>query len=139
MHFYPLLNLVTGKDPLAISLEMRWIPQSDILLAPAIATKPNSYTLYLEILSFENTDYTQAFFIKVANYWKTLECEGVKPMYIPHWGKQWKMIPQTSHYSYEVYDHDEAMKQLKDICDLDPNNVLINETSFDHQMSIVLE
>ena len=75
-----------GKYPLTTTMEMRWISHSDTLLAPAIIGKPNGYTFYLEILSFEETDNAIEFFLEVAEFWETLECDRVKPL--PHWGKQ---------------------------------------------------
>ena len=111
-------------------MEMRWIAHSDTLLAPARVSKPNGankqgHTLYLEVLSFEDSEYAIPFFKEVAEYWKTLECEGVKP--VPHWGKQWRFIPNINEYFRECFG--ENMKKFKEVranLKVDENNMFTN-------------
>ena len=116
-----------GKYPLTTTMEMRWISHSDTLLAPAIVGKPKGYTFYLEILSFEQTDNALEFFVEVAKVWKSLEYDGVKPL--PHWGKQWSLIPGINQYLREGYGENmEKFKKVRENMDVDPQNVFTNGT-----------
>ena len=106
-------------------MEMRWISHTDTLLAPAIVGKPKGYTLYLEILSFEDTDDAKAFLTEVAKYWMTLECDGVKPL--PHWGKMWSFIPGINQYIREGYGENiEKFKEARKNAKVDPDNMFTN-------------
>ena len=110
-------------------MEMRWISHSDTLLAPAIVGK-QKYTLYLEILSFECSDDVLFFFKDVAQYWKTLECDGVKPL--PHWGKMWSFIPGINEYLREGYGENmEKFKEIRMRMEVDPHNMFTNGTLMD--------
>ena len=111
-------------------MEMRWISHSDTLLAPAIVGKPNGYTFYLEILSFEDTVDALNFFNEVAKFQMTLECEGVKPL--PHWGKMWSFIPGMNQYLREGYGPNMTkFKSIREKIKVDPDNMFTNGTLVD--------
>ena len=106
-------------------MEMRWISHSDTLLAPAIVGKPEGYTLYLELLSFEGTDDTLTFFEKVATHWMSLEGNKVKPL--PHWGKMWSFISGINAYLREGYGENmEKFRETREHTNVDPNNMFTN-------------
>lgn len=122
--------LDAGRYPLSTTMEMRWISHSETLLAPAIVGKPEGYTFYLEILSYEDTDKALIFFKEVAAYWMTIESGGVKPL--PHWGKQWSFIPGMNTYLREGYgDKIEMFKNIRDHLKVDEENMFTNGVLMD--------
>ena len=67
------------------------------------------------------------FFLEVAEFWETLECDRVKPL--PHWGKQWSLIPGINQYLREGYG--ENMKKFKEVHEsqhVDLQNMFTNGT-----------
>ena len=90
----------TGRFPLNIALEMRWMKYSEAYLCPAIVGSPSEggsgQTFYIEILSYAHTPHWEEFANKVA-----LELMKIKGVQF-HWAKEWDYIDGVVKYIQEV-------------------------------------
>ena len=78
-----------GRSPLRLTLELRIMGGSDMLMAPQKGN--NCGTASIEILTLPNAvpEQWEAFKQKVADRWMNYEANGVKLNARPHWAKEW--------------------------------------------------
>ncbi|KAF9148091.1 hypothetical protein BGX21_006452 [Mortierella sp. AD011] len=110
-----------GKYPLNLSMEMRFVKSSTMLMSPAYDEDPNAIYCMIEILSVVDTEGFDDFSAKIAQYW--MDNFQAKP----HWAKMWEHVPGIVPYlrqnSGAQYDKFDAIRQK-----YDPNGMFMTGT-----------
>ncbi|KAF9109211.1 hypothetical protein BGX27_007862, partial [Mortierella sp. AM989] len=101
-----------GKFPVNLTMEMRFVKSSSMLMSPAYDEDPEAIYCMIEILSVVNTKDFNDFSIKIAQYWmENFEAK-------PHWAKMWEHVPGIVPYlrqkSGAQYDKFESIRQKYD-------------------------
>ncbi|KAF9922723.1 hypothetical protein FBU30_007144 [Linnemannia zychae] len=110
-----------GEYPFNLTLEMRFVKSSTMLMSPAYDTDPEAIYCMMEILSVNNTPGFNEFSSKIAKFW--MENFQAKP----HWAKMWEHVPGIVPYlrrqAGERFDRFEAIRKK-----YDPKNMFMNAT-----------
>ncbi|KAF8980714.1 hypothetical protein BGZ46_003789 [Entomortierella lignicola] len=81
-----------GKYPINLSMEMRFVKSSAMLMSPAYDEDPNAIYCMMEVLSVVNTKGFNDFSAKIAQYWmQNFQSR-------PHWAKMWEHVPGIVPY-----------------------------------------
>ncbi|KAF9997459.1 hypothetical protein BGZ79_008852 [Entomortierella chlamydospora] len=109
------------KYPINLTMEMRFIKASSMLMSPAYDEDPEAIYCTIEVLSAVNTKDFSDFSIKMAQYW--MDNFQAKP----HWAKMWEHVPGIVPYLRQKagarYDKFEAVRQK-----YDPNGMFMTGT-----------
>jgi hypothetical protein len=107
-----------GKYPFNLTLNARFIKNSQTLLSPATG---NEHTCFIEILSFYNTPGWQEFSADVSLEWMKL------PNAKPHWPKEFQQIPGIIPFIRQAYGENfNTFLRLRDELGVDPNRMFVN-------------
>ncbi|KAF9206078.1 hypothetical protein BGZ49_003047 [Haplosporangium sp. Z 27] len=110
-----------GKYPINLTMEMRFIKASSMLMSPMYDEDPEAIFCTIEVLSATNTEGFDEFSIKMAQYW--MDNFQAKP----HWAKMWEHIPGIVPYLRQKagaqYDKFDAIRQK-----YDPNGMFMTGT-----------
>lgn len=106
--------------PFNLSLEMRFITNSDGLLSPAHG---HEHTCFMEIVSTDDAVYWKEFSAEVA-----LEWIRIFPTARPHWAKHCQHVPGIVDHIRDVYGENlqEFVKIRKEL-NVDPNNIFYTQ------------
>jgi hypothetical protein len=108
-----------GHYPLNVTLNARFISNSDCLLSPAHGP---GHTCYLEILGAGAPALWQRFSSEVARDWLSL------PQALPHWAKQYRHIPGIlAHIKDTLGPNIARFKRVKAELGVDPEGVFMND------------
>ncbi|KAF9206081.1 hypothetical protein BGZ49_003050 [Haplosporangium sp. Z 27] len=81
-----------GKYPINLTMEMRFVKSSTMLMSPAYDEDPNAIYCMMEVLSVVNTKGFNDFSAKIAQYWmQNFQSR-------PHWAKMWEHVPGIVPY-----------------------------------------
>ncbi|KAG0205948.1 hypothetical protein BGX28_002542 [Mortierella sp. GBA30] len=112
-----------SKDefPFNLSMEMRFVKASDMIMSNAYDEDPEAIYCNIEILSVINTQGFDEFSAMVAKYWM----DEFKAR--PHWAKMWEHIPGITPYLRQQagarYDRFETIRKK-----YDPQGMFMNKT-----------
>ncbi|KAG0245330.1 hypothetical protein BGX31_007528 [Mortierella sp. GBA43] len=84
-----------GEFPLNLTMEMRFIKASQMMMSNAYDDDPDAVYCMMELLSVAHTKGFEEFSAKVAKYW--IDEFQAKP----HWAKMWEHIPNITPYLRE--------------------------------------
>ncbi|KAF9432050.1 hypothetical protein BGZ76_011323 [Entomortierella beljakovae] len=109
------------KYPLNLTMDMRFIKSSDMIMSPAYDVDPEAIYCTMEIVAAKGTPGFEEASAKVAKYW--MDNFNAKP----HWSKMWEHVPGIIPYLRSKqgaqYDQFEAIRQK-----YDPNGMFLTET-----------
>lgn len=109
-----------GEYPLNVTLNVRFVHNSDCMLSPAYGA---GHTCYIEILSHTAQPKWFQFSGEVAAEWLKL------PQAMPHWAKEYRHIPNVIEHIKRVKGADIAQfKQIKTDLGVDPDQMFVNPT-----------
>ncbi|KAF8936094.1 hypothetical protein EDD21DRAFT_365292 [Dissophora ornata] len=110
-----------GEFPLNLTLEMRFVKSSSLLMSSAYDKDPEAIYCMMEILSVNHTKGFDEFSAKIAKFW--MEKFHGKP----HWAKMWEQIPGIVPYlrqqAGDQYDRFEVVRKK-----YDPTGMFMNST-----------
>lgn len=107
-----------GSFPLNVTLNARFIHNSDCLLSPAYGP---GHTCYIEILGASDRATWERFSGEVAGDWLTL------PQARPHWAKQYRHIPNIlEHLKAGLGPNIARFNQIKARLAVDPHGMFLN-------------
>ncbi|MEM7367541.1 MAG: FAD-binding protein [Bacteroidota bacterium] len=107
-----------GKFPMNMSMNLRFIAQSDCLLSPA---QGPGHTCYIEILGNSDRELWKSFSAEVALEW--LKLPGAKP----HWGKEFQHVPGIISYLKDVSKEQvSTFTSIKKNLGMDPDGIFMN-------------
>ncbi|KAG0364501.1 hypothetical protein BC939DRAFT_459347 [Gamsiella multidivaricata] len=110
-----------GEFPFNLTLEMRFVKSSSLLMSAAYDTDPEAIYCMIEILSVNNTKGFDEFSSKIAKFWM----DNFRAR--PHWAKMWEHVPGIVPYlrqqDSERYDRFEVVRRK-----YDPNGMFMNST-----------
>ncbi|KAG0379844.1 hypothetical protein BGX24_011364 [Mortierella sp. AD032] len=116
---YEYANL--GEFPFNLTLEMRFVKSSTMLMSAAYDTDPEAIYCMIEVLSVNNTPGFDAFSSKMAKFW--MDSFHARP----HWAKMWEHVPGIVPYlrrqASERFDRFEAIRKKYDL-----NGTFMNAT-----------
>ncbi|MFV9506503.1 MAG: FAD-binding protein, partial [Oscillochloridaceae bacterium umkhey_bin13] len=108
-----------GQYPLNVTLNARFIHNSDCLLSPAYGP---GHTCYIEILGAGDPALWQRFSGEVACDWLQL------PQALPHWAKQYRHIPGIlEHMRAGLGSNIARFNQIKAELGVDPEGMFLND------------
>lgn len=106
--------------PINVTLNVRFIHNSDCLLSPAYG---EGHTCYIEILSRTDQPAWERFSAEVAREWLTL------PQALPHWAKEYQHIPGViDHIRKQLGSNIERFNAIKRELGVDPDHCFVNDT-----------
>jgi hypothetical protein len=106
--------------PINVTLNVRFIHNSDCLLSPAYG---EGHTCYIEILSRTDQTAWERFSGEVAREWLTL------PQACPHWAKEYQHIPGiVDHIRRQLGPNIERFNAIKNELGVDTDHRFINDT-----------
>ncbi|MCI0553892.1 MAG: FAD-binding protein [Anaerolineae bacterium] len=109
-----------GEYPMNVTMNVRFIHNSNCLLSPAFG---EGHTCYIEILSRTNQADWESFSGEVASEWLTL------PQARPHWAKEFQHIPNViQHIKSSFGENIRRFNQIKDQLQVDPTHMFVNHT-----------
>lgn len=110
-----------GEFPLNLTLEMRFVKSSTMLMSAAYDTDPEAIYCMIEVLSVNNTPGFNEFSSKMAKFWM----DNFQAR--PHWAKMWEHVPGIVPYlrkqGSERYDRFDAIRKK-----YDPKGMFMNAT-----------
>ncbi|KAG0055291.1 hypothetical protein BGZ83_009049 [Gryganskiella cystojenkinii] len=110
-----------GEFPLNLTLEMRFVKASNLLMSAAYDEDPNAIYCMIEILSVKNTKGFDEFASMIAKFW--MDQFNARP----HWAKMWEYVPGIVPYlrkqSGTRYDRFETVRRK-----YDPAGMFMNAT-----------
>ncbi|KAK5799589.1 hypothetical protein F5H01DRAFT_356435 [Linnemannia elongata] len=110
-----------GEFPFNLTLEMRFVKSSTMLMSAAYDTDPEAIYCMIEVLSVNNTPGFNEFSSKMAKFWM----DNFQAR--PHWAKMWEHVPGIVPYlrrqGSERFDRFEAIRKK-----YDPNGMFMNAT-----------
>jgi hypothetical protein len=110
----------SGQYPLNVTLNARFIHNSDCMLSPAYGP---GHTCYIEILGAGEPALWQRFSGEVALEWMTL------PQAMPHWAKQYRHIPGIlEHIKGKLGPNIARFNRVKTELGVDPEGMFLNDT-----------
>ncbi|MGH2759695.1 MAG: FAD-binding protein [Actinomycetota bacterium] len=110
----------TGRYPLNVCMNVRFICNSDCLLSPASG---EGRTCYIEILGCSPPEGWRRFSAAIGREWLDL------PHARPHWAKEWRHIPRIlEHIESELGDDVRRFDRIKDHERVDPDGMFLNAT-----------
>lgn len=109
-----------GKFPFNLTMNVRFINNSNCLLSPAYG---EGHTCYIEILSRTHQPTWEAFSGQIAKEWLTL------PHALPHWAKEYEYIPGVvPHIKREMAANLATFNRIKTQLGVDPTHMFVNDT-----------
>lgn len=109
----------SGQYPLNVTLNARFIHNSDCILSPAYGP---GHTCYIEILGAGDPALWQRFSGEVALDWLTL------PQALPHWAKQYRHIPGIlEHMKGKLGPNIARFNRVKAELGMDPEDTFLND------------
>ncbi|KAG0282322.1 hypothetical protein BGZ96_000594 [Linnemannia gamsii] len=110
-----------GEFPFNLTLEMRFVKSSTMLMSAAYDADPEAIYCMIEVLSVNNTPGFDEFSSKMAKFWM----DNFQAR--PHWAKMWEHVPGIVPYlrrqGSERFDRFEAIRKK-----YDPNGMFLNHT-----------
>ncbi|KAF9548294.1 hypothetical protein EC957_006790 [Mortierella hygrophila] len=110
-----------GEYPFNLTLEMRFVKASTMLMSAAYDTDPEAIYCMVEVLSVNNTPGFDEFSSKMAKFW--MDNFHARP----HWAKMWEHVPGIVPYlrkqDNERYDRFDAIRKK-----YDPKGMFMNAT-----------
>ncbi|KAF9169611.1 hypothetical protein BGX20_010079 [Mortierella sp. AD010] len=110
-----------GKYPFNLSMEMRFVKSSPMLMSPAYDEDPDAIYCMTEVISVVNTEGFYEFSAMVAQHWM----DNFQAR--PHWAKLWEHVPGIVPYlrqnSSAQYDKFDVIRQK-----YDPNGMFMTGT-----------
>ncbi|KAF9311951.1 hypothetical protein BGZ91_006675 [Linnemannia elongata] len=110
-----------GEFPFNLTLEMRFVKSSTMLMSAAYDTDPEAIYCMIEVLSVNNTPGFNEFSSKMAKFWM----DNFQAR--PHWAKMWEHVPGIVPYlrkqGSERYDRFDAIRKK-----YDPKGMFMNVT-----------
>lgn len=107
-----------GQYPFNVTMNVRFIKDSNCLLSPAFGA---GHTCYIEILSQTNQSEWEVFSADIAREWLTL------PHALPHWAKEFEHIPNVAEHIRTVMGPNIArFNRVKADLGVDPNHMFVN-------------
>jgi hypothetical protein len=112
-----------GEFPLNLTMEMRFVKASQMMMSNAYDDDPEAIYCMIEILSVADTQGFEEFSAKVAKYWMD-EFQAR-----PHWAKMWEHIPGIVPYLQEVGGARARLDEFERIRKkYDPEGMFMNKT-----------
>ena len=107
-----------GRYPMNVTMNVRFIRDSDCWLSPAFGP---GHTCYIEILSRTDQREWERFSGEVAQEWLTL------PGARPHWAKEYRHIPGVlDHIRRTCSESIARFNRIKEELDIDPDHMFMN-------------
>ena len=111
-------KMKVNRYPFTMFFEARFIARSDSILCPASFSK--THTACLEVQSMYETQNYEDFFIELASEWRKLNG-------VPHWQKQWALLPGIIPYLQEKYGKKlDDFLYVRENLGVDPHNLFMN-------------
>ncbi|KAF9359336.1 hypothetical protein BGX34_008432 [Mortierella sp. NVP85] len=112
-----------GEFPLNLTMEMRFVKASQMMMSNAYDDDPEAIYCMIEILSVADTQGFEEFSAKVAKYWMD-EFQAR-----PHWAKMWEHIPGIVPYLQEIGGARTRLDEFERIRKkYDPEGMFMNKT-----------